>query len=154
MSYYPELPEGGLWALEIVLRNAAADPDYLNGVDCPYSGEEIEVLTRLVGVLGVEDEEIDPSETKWDRLERESDTLFRGLTNAGKQLEGKDNAEKMAYFRTATSLLDKIVGIQERIANIRAVAVFHATVMGIIEDEMDAGQRTRVMEKLERAIKQ
>lgn len=148
--YYPDLGDEALFALDIIARNIKTDPEYL--LDAPYPDAVLEIFGQMpAGSEATETLDLE-NEDKWDRLQRESDNLFRGLTDAGKQLDVRDNAEKMAYFRTATSLLDKIVGIQERILNLRAVSRFHSTVMAIMEDVLDPGQRTDVMERLQKAI--
>jgi len=150
--YYPPLPEGAAFALDIILQNIESDPEYL--LDAPYSGDELVVLDKLVTqVAAAASEEDEPLEGgKWARLERESNDLFKLLTDFSKKLDAKDNTETMAYFRTATALLDKIVGIQERTANLKQISRFHDTVLSIMEDEMDATQRTKVMERLQEAL--
>lgn len=155
MNYFPPLPEGAAWSLELVLRGIKSEPGYLDDEDCPYSEEDRKALERIAGQRRVEieeDAEIDPNEDKWARLERETKELFDGLMSEQDNFAVKDNAEKMAFFRTATSLLDKLVGIQERAANLRQIHQFHDAVLRIMEDTLDAGQRTNVMEELRRAI--
>lgn len=153
-DFYPPLPDRAVWAVDIILQNMAQDPDYL--IDSPYTHEEITTLERLAGnvsTLAEEAEEIEEvGDGKWARLERESDKLFKALTGFSAKLDAKDNAETMAYFRTATSLLDKIVGIQERTANLKQISMFHDTVLRVMEDVLDAGQRTEVMTQLKKAI--
>lgn len=150
MSFYPPLPTDAIWALDVILQNTKEDPLYLADEDCPYSPADVLVLTRLAGAQPVEldDDDAEETGTKWERLQRESDKLFKGLTKAGTLLEHKDNSEKMAYFRTATQLLDKIVSIQERAANLQKIHAFHDLVLTIMEDVLDAGQRTDVMARL------
>lgn len=148
-EFHPPLPDRATWALDIILRNLEQDPDYL--LDSPYTQEEIDVLERFAGrAVAVEEEA--PAEGKWARLEHESNKLFKSLTGFSANLNERDNAEQMAYFRTATSLLDKIVGIQERAANLKQINLFHDTVLTVMEDVLDAGQRTEVMDRLKKAI--
>lgn len=150
-EFHPPLPEGATWALDIILRNLEQDPDYL--LDSPYTQEELDVLERFAGRAEAVEEDEAPAEGKWARLEHESNKLFKMLTDFSSKLDSKDNAETMAYFRTATSLLDKIVGIQERAANLKQINLFHETVLTVMEDVLDAGQRTEVMSRLKTAIK-
>lgn len=149
--FYPPLPDRAVWAVDIILQNAQEDPEYLEF--SPYTAEEIETLQKLSnGVLEAEDLEELTGEDKWARLERESNTLFKALTMAGKDLQTADQAQKMAYFRTATSLLDKIVGIQERTANLKQIHKFHNTVLAVMEDTLEPGQRTAVLDRLKESM--
>ena len=153
-EFPPALPPGAAEKLEVILQCMDADPDFLEL--CPYPAEDIAVLRRFEApaAAAVEEEEDAPEETnKWGRLERESNKLFKMLTDFSSKLDSKDNAETMAYFRTATSLLDKIVGIQERAANLKQINLFHETVLTVMEDVLDAGQRTEVMSRLKASIK-
>lgn len=153
-DYHPHLPEGAAWAVDIIVRNAAQDTEYL--LDSPYTPEEIGIFERLAGVAsGVAEDEIETDEPtdKWGRLEKESNKLFKMLTEFSGKLDAKDNTEQMAYFRTATSLLDKIVGIQERSANLKQINLFHEAVLTTMEDVLEPEQRTAVLENLRNAIK-
>lgn len=152
-EFPPALPPGTAKMLAVILQCMDADPEFLEL--CPYPADDIDVLRRFDSATGVvADEEDVPEETnKWGRLERESNKLFKMLTDFSSKLDSKDNAETMAYFRTATSLLDKIVGIQERAANLKQINLFHETVLTVMEDVLDAGQRTEVMSRLKASIK-
>lgn len=149
--FYPPLPDRAVWAVDIILQNAQEDPEYLEF--SPYTQEEIETLQRIfTGVVEVAESEELTGEDKWARLEKESNQLFKALTAAGKDLQTADQAQKMAYFRTATSLLDKIVGIQERTANLKQIHKFHNTVLAVMEDTLDPGQRTAVLDRLKESL--
>jgi len=153
-SYYPQLPEGAAEGVELILRALSEDPEYLQDPDCPYSLADIESLQRIAGLdqLWMDDEDDEEDGDQWARLERDTKRIFKSLMAEQQSLGNKDNAEKMAFFRTATSLLDKLVGIQERAANLRQIHKFHDTVMTIMEDVLEAGQRTEVMDRLRNAI--
>lgn len=152
MSFFPPLPENAVFALDLILKRLAEDPEFLDDEDCPYTSEEKDFLSKFVAEISEVEEAEAELGNKWDRLERESNSLFKNLTETGATLQIKDHTEKMAYFRTATSLLDKIVSIQERTANLRQIHKFHETVLNIMEDTLDAEQRTAVMERLQQSI--
>jgi hypothetical protein len=151
MSYFPPLEDSTIWALGVIQTHLQEDPADLDHPERPYTDEEAAFLTQLLGPELVSDPNFE-GEGKWARLERESSDLFKSLTDTGKELAAGDNAEKMAYFRTATSLLEKIVGIQERTANLRAISRFHDTVLAVMEDILTPDQRTAVMERLKASI--
>lgn len=150
--FYPPLPDRAVWTVDIILQNIQQDPEYLDY--SPYTSEEITALRKWSSETTVELEEVEEvvGDDKWARLERESNSLFTALTAAGKDLQSADQAQKMAYFRTATSLLDKIVGIQERTANLKQIHKFHNTVLSVMEDVLEPGQRTAVLDRLKESI--
>lgn len=149
-EYPPDLPDGAAFCLDLILQRMAEEPDFLD--HAPYPQEDKDVLAKLESrIEQIEEEDLD-EDSKWGRLEKESNKLFKMLTDFSDKLNDKDNTETMAYFRTATSLLDKIVGIQERTANLKQISLFHDTVLAVVEDVLDAGQRTQVMEQLKKAI--
>ena len=151
MTYHPPLPSDALWALDLILMNVREQGEaYFDG--SPYGDDDRAILMKLAS-LDEKKEETEEGD-KWQRLEAESNKLFRELSRAGDLIEHKDNTEKMAYFRTATSLLDKIVGIQERTANLKKISQFHAEVLRIMDDVLTEDQRTTVMMALEKAIKE
>lgn len=152
MIFFPPLPENAVFALDVILKRLAEDPYLLEEPDCPYTAEEKAFLSKFVAEVSAIEEADEETGNKWDRLERESNALFKALTETGQALDMKDHTEKMAYFRTATSLLDKIVSIQERTANLRSIHKFHEMVLAIMEDTLDAGQRTTVMDRLQQSI--
>lgn len=146
MAIFPDLNH----ELGLVLQLLEQDPGLLSDPDCPYSADTKEVLASMSVETGVS-EEI-PAD-KWAKLERETQRLYDELKDSKDNLSIEDHAERMSYFRTATSLLDKLVGLQERAVGLKAIGTFHQTVLDIMEDVLDPGQRTEVMERLQKVIK-
>jgi hypothetical protein len=149
-DYPPNLPDGAAFCLDLILQRMAEEPDFLDYA--PYPQEDKDVLVKLESRIEQVAEEDLEDDSKWGRLEKESNKLFTMLTEFSNKLDSRDNTETMAYFRTATSLLDKIVGIQERTANLKQISRFHDTVLIVLEDVLDASQRTQVMEQLKKSI--
>lgn len=149
MTYYPDIDEQTLWQIEVVLNNSRDDPEYL--IEGGYSGAIVTMLDRINGyrVKGGSAEVVVAGD-RWTTLEADTNKLFEDLTAAGALLNIADHTEKMAYFRTATSLLDKIVGIQERVQNTKAVSTFHTTVITFLEDICTPDQRTELMQRLKK----
>lgn len=146
MPIYPDLNE----QLSVVFDLIRAENGYLEDPDCPYSAETKAFLTKFVESDEISSEE---PQDKWRKLERETQSLYDELKNSKDNLSIEDHAERMSYFRTATSLLDKLVGLQERAVGLKAIGTFHQTVLDIMEDILDPGQRTEVMQRLETVIK-
>lgn len=156
MTFFPDIDDRQLWSIEIILRNLAEDPEYLE--DSDYSPEIVQKFKEITGLTTIsassepEEGEKAQSGDKWTVLEAQTNKLYKSLMEEQQNLGAKDNAEKMSFFRTATQLLDKLVGIQERAANLAKIHQFHDTVLTIMDDLLDAGQRTEVMDRLRKAI--
>lgn len=146
MPIFPDLNH----ELGLVMQLLEQDPGLLSDPDCPYSAD---TKSFLVVLQGPRPETAEMPRDKWDRLEREAQRLYDELKESKDNLTIEDHAERMSYFRTATSLLEKLVGLQERAVGLKAIGAFHQTVMDIMEDVLDPGQRTEVMQRLEKVIK-
>lgn len=146
MAIFPDLNH----ELGLLLQLLKQEPGLLGDPDCPYSADTISALTVM---RGPEPEVAEAPADKWAKLERETQGLYDDLKESKDNLNTEDHAERMSYFRTATSLLDKLVGLQERAVGLKAIGTFHQTVLDIMEDVLDPGQRTDVMQRLEKVIK-
>lgn len=162
MSYFPPIDAKSVWGIGIVLRSLEEDPTFLDDEDCPYELATREFLLTLsdkpaeTAPARPEDEpDYDPFEgrSKWEVLEQESKKLFGQLMLEGNNLDTGDKAERMSYFRTATSLLDKIVAIEERANNLKQISSFYSTVLAVMEEVLEAEQRTKVLDRLRAATK-
>jgi hypothetical protein len=146
MAIFPDLNA----ELGLALQLLEQDPAFFEDPDAPYSPETRATLKKMVKEA---DGPVEAPRDKWDRLERETQALFDELKDSKDNLSIEDHAERMSYFRTATSLMDKLVGLQERAVGLRAIGLFHQTVLDIMEDILDAGQRTEVMNRLQKIIR-
>lgn len=147
MAVFPDLNT----ELPLALELFEADRNVLDDDDCPYSMETRLLLLKLL-VKGDVVAEVTPRD-KWEKLEQETQALYDDLKESKDNLTTEDHAERMSYFRTATSLLDKLVGLQERAVGLKAIGTFHQVVLDIMEDVLDPGQRTEVMQRLEKVVK-
>lgn len=163
MSFYPPCPNEGdvTFLLETVIRHLQEDDHYLDDIECPY-GPELRMLLQSIAPKVVDPndmvgraevlEDADPDEDRWAFLDREVQELYQSLKTQSNNLTNSTSAEKMSYFRTATSLLEKLVSLQERTVGLKRIAEFHDTVMTIMDDVLTPDQRTTVMDKLGKAM--
>lgn len=153
--HYPKLDQETLKNLNVVQKIAKAHPSYF--ITSPYSSEIQRLITEWflapkvaisktveTGKSAVEDDR-----EPWVMLYEETRDLYSNLKNT-EIMEDTNTSEKMAYFRTATSLLEKLVSLQERSLGLKEVGEFQHKVMDILETVMTPAQRTQVMEKLEK----
>lgn len=142
--YYPAVDADAWWALEIVIQNAAEDPDYLFSDDCPYPGWFRDRFGTARLTEPTDEEDLD--------LAGESTRLFRELKDAKDGFTSNDHAEKMAYFRTSTSLLEKLVSMAERAHNVKQISRFYQEVLDIMDQVLDEDQREAVRTRLKERI--
>ncbi|AJD82900.1 hypothetical protein PJWF_00006 [Achromobacter phage JWF] len=161
MSYhYPPLDEKVTWALGVIATLASEHEDYFLHPDCPYEGRTLVLLQALVlpPEGGGEDGQgavLPPVQVTAEDLANidsglEEDLLrvLLELKRHGATLTNVEQSEKMAYFRTITSLLEKLVLLRERAAGVKQVKEFESAVLGVMEDVLDPEQRTKVMDGL------
>lgn len=167
---YPDVSVQNLRFVEVMRRLHKEHPDYFTNQRCPYPNEVeryfrswFDTSVRPAGRPAGRDmgadygDSYDPradallGEDKWDALYREVVELYASLKNA--KPSAGDSSESMAYFRTATGLLDKLVGHQERCLGIKQVAEFHKVVLDIMEGVLSEDQRNKVMSLLKDSIK-
>jgi hypothetical protein len=135
------LDDKAKWAFEMVLRQLKEAPGLLDMPECPYSNEMKQFIRKLAGAgNGKTVETAD--------LEEEARQLYDELTEFGQELTTDDVSERMAWFRTRTNLLEKILSIKERTRTLKQMGEFEERVIGILEDVMTADQRTEVMARL------
>ena len=159
MSYYPACPEGIdlSFFLGTIIKHLEENPDYLDDPECPYEDDTRKILLRLVPKGNIKNrikeiQTLDPEEDRWEFLDREVQSLYNDLKKQAEVLGTSTSSEKMSYFRTATSLLEKLVSLQERTVGLKRIGEFHTTVMEVMDDILSPDQRTTVMKKLEDAI--
>lgn len=163
-SYYPEIEPGALLPVSLLFQNLLNDPLWLERPACPYETEVKEAIRDLwimvrqrpsTNVASATSAAISDGESQWSDVAVELRTLFNDLKTfsaSGVDIDsgasGLDPKEQMAYFRTATSLLDKIVSLGERANNIKAVSEFQSSVIKCFDEVLSPEQRTRMMEIL------
>ncbi len=138
-NYYPPLDLPTLRNLEVVRTLAKETPDYFLG--SPYS-PEIERLVMPVqaqqGASRNESEDVD--------VLAELTTTYRELINHKPDKE--DASATMGYFRTRTSLLEKLLELMDRGKNQKAISEFYSEVLKILEEVCTPTQVTQFSDKL------
>ena len=135
----------------------ADDPLWLDRPQCPYDEETAEVLRALwIEVRGRREKKAEPRErkplgegaSKWAELASEAEELFQELREFRDSVPIEDTKDRLAYYRTATVLLDKMVALGERSLNLRNVSEFQERVVSVFDQVMTPEQRTRATEML------
>lgn len=154
MNYYPEFDQGWLLPLRLVFESMQGDPLWLERNECPYDKSMVDALRGLWLEFKVKAEskvsksDLASADDKWTQLAQEMTSLFDDLKDFSSKIVIEDVKEQMAYFRTATALLDKITGLAERIHNVKTVSDFRGRVLQVFDEVLSPEQRTIAMEKL------
>ena len=148
-SYYPPVEASALQVWEIVFESMRNDPLWLERNDCPYDDDLRKELAGFwVRMRPGGRETVAAAVTTGDDLESNLITIYNELVEFKGSIGDGDIKEKMSYYRTVTSLLDKLTGLSERTKNVKAVSAYTAAVHRVFEEVMTPEQRTRAMEML------
>lgn len=151
--YYPPIPEDVVKQIEVVRQLSLEHPNYW--ANSPYPARLQNILrewfvrTKQVGAMTEDVIKKTTDGAKWEMLYKETEDLYSQLKEA--KFDAEDNAERMSYFRTATSLLSKLIEYQERALNLKMVSDFQNEVLLIMDEVLSPTQRTEVMERLRKA---
>lgn len=139
MTHHPTLDEKAIWALKVIEKGMDEDPEYLK--DAPYP---VEIMRLFQG--GYEDV---PAGDLGDLdVMVEIQRLYSQLQVTKTELQRGDSAEKIAFFRLAVGLLEKMVGLSERANNVRQIGLFHTAVLDVLEQYLNPVEITKVRAKL------
>jgi hypothetical protein len=153
MAFYPTIRDETILSMNVVLQNLEKDPDYLDSPECPYSPSVISFF-RARG-KGKEKEEVDnlfaleEGETDIDKIEEQVKAIINDLEDFGRKLNVSDSTDKMGYFRTKTSLVDKLLTMQERVYSIREINEFKTILLGFMDEVLTKDQITDFMTRLD-----
>ena len=144
--FFPPLSPEAAQTVVTILKLVAGDAGYLLDEACPYPGD-LKVAMRAVAL--VKADEVVEGMDKWDRLEHEAQQLFNSLKKT-KINETGDMSDQMAYYRTMTSLLEKLVSLQERAAGLKQMSEFQNAIIQFLDELCTPDQRTNLMERLKK----
>lgn len=154
-QFYPVNPT---LSMRIIVDNFKANPAYLEHSD--WSEEDIAFLTSLLkgenpSEPASDDLVFGQHRDKYDTISGEATALYNEMATFRNSQEFKEAtvAEKNSLLRTMTTLLDKLVSIDERARGLKYLSDFQNTLLDVIEDVMTPTQRTIIMERL-RDVKQ
>lgn len=150
MRYYPDLSQKVLVPLRVLREHLRTDPAFLDDPTCPYDQDTKEFLKLLAPSVGTEGGStfLGRSGSKHEILEREAADLYDEIKTFGRNLKVDDVTERMSYFRTRTTLLEKLISLTERAASMKSFFRFQDAVLAIFEDLLTPDQREEALERL------
>lgn len=141
--FYPELDTSTLKNVEIVRQLVQKHPSYF--LESPYGSEAETLLTKWFKRARSDTDGGVEAERSFDGLIAELEFIFSDLKTARPP---DSSEEKIAYIKTSTLVLERIVGLQERAFNVKQVSDFQRAVMQIMDEVMTPTQRTVIMDKM------
>lgn len=151
--FHPVLDDNVFWALDVIREQLSVDPGYLDLDECTYPERFKEIFRKRKDEDGDGEEVIITSLSMDDiDLVEETKLLFTELKDAAERFSDTDHSERMSYFRTSTSLLDKLIAMKERALNVRQVSRFYSTVLAVMEEILEPEQVTQVRERLKEYV--
>lgn len=153
MPFYPTIRDETVLPLNVVVQNLDKDRGYLDHDDCPYSETVKNFFRRFLSIT--EGPKVDLfAEAKTDGeyasvLDKQVEKIINDLEAFADTLGNADHSEKLAYFKAKTGLLEKLVGMRERIYNLREMNEFRGRVVGFLDEICTVDQITELMKRLD-----
>lgn len=152
--HFPSIPNDIAAQFGLMLMIAKDKPDYFDAPNCPYPDNLKALLKELTApkpilapVISTDSDPVLP-EDKWVMLEREAKKVFDDLKASYPDIKVQDVAERMSFFRTASSLLEKLVGLQERAVGLKQMSEFQNMIIQFLDEICDNNQKTILMERI------
>jgi len=145
-NVYPTLPSGLETRLSAVVFAARGSRGYFDDPECPY-GEDLKGLLRLLLGSGkaervkVESVGLDDNADKFDKMLKEIEETIEEMKSIEDDLTSGEVAERIQFVKAKTILLEKWIGIKEKIYNVREIAEFQAILIRQLDGVMSKDQR-------------
>lgn len=154
MDYYPNLSSAQTTAVRVALDQLELDPLWLDRPACPYDEATVEGMralwSRVRAAVSAKPErgEVQLEGDAWETLGVEANNILRDLIDMRDDIQGAEASDKLAYFKAAAALMERMVQLGERANNIKHVSDFTRRVMDVFEQVLSPEQRTRATEML------
>jgi hypothetical protein len=161
---YPPIDIAEISTFLTIIEDYIDDPSYFDPTECPYDPDIMDKIKKLVQPVMVASATIDEKNpvgrpTKQvvlpiDEVEKEINDIRQEL--ASLKIDGKtlETADRIQIIKTRAALVEKIIGMKERVTNLRTQKQFVTVVIGIMEDMMDQKQREKMIKLLEPYLEQ
>lgn len=146
MPFYPIISDDLLVPLQVIRRSLEKDAGYFDHPDCPYPAEIRELFQETASVdLFAENPELDVLDSQIQRVINDLEAFSRTLKST-------DHSEKLAYFKTKTSLIEKLIGMRERVLNLKEISEFRNLIMQFLDEICDRDQISDLIQRLDGAL--
>lgn len=162
MNNYPTINAKNMASLVSIVEQAAADNDYLDPATCPYDPGTIDMIRRILAVGGLDaivHATIRPERGKVGRpskapsipiseVEKEIDEIRQELGTLKIDGQTMETSDRIQVIKTRAALIERILGMKERIADVKRFHSFVTVVIGIIEEHVPVENREQLLMEL------
>ncbi len=142
MAFYPQVQEDQILLAKIVYENMLKDPGYLDKSPYPNSVKEFFIKIRPPEV---EDLFMDQDEIMV--IEEQIQSIINDMNSMSSLI--KEPTDRLNYAKTKTMLFEKLIGMRERVVNLKEINEFRNVVLQFMDEECTKDQITGLMKKLD-----
>jgi hypothetical protein len=148
-KYFPNISEDQILLVNRVLRSISENPEYLSDAQCPYPPlvKDFFLKQARASQGGVAEDLFEGDQVV--AIEKQIQKLINDLEDYGQKLGADDNSEKLQYFKTKNSLLEKLLNNLERAANLKQINEFRSTVIQFMDEILTKDQITDFMKRID-----
>lgn len=149
-KYFPNISEDQILLINRVIRSISENKDYLSDPSCPYPDTVKDFFakqTRLSGEGGEAPDLFEGDEIV--AIEKQIQKLLNDLEEYGRGLNADDTSEKLQYFKTKNSLLEKLLTNLERATNLKQINEFRSIVIQFMDEVLTKDQITTFMQRID-----
>lgn len=146
-KYFPNLSEDQILLIGRVFRSISENPEYLNDPDCTYSPAVKDFFSKQVAAVGVAPDLFEGDEVV--AIDKQIQKLMNDLETYGQSLGPADRSEKLQYFKTKNSLIEKLLTNKERVTNLKQINEFRSVVIQFMDEVLTKDQITIFMQRID-----
>lgn len=166
-TFTPKAQESLLILQKILLKN----PEALTSKDCPYPKKLKDTLNVLL-VIGAtrsnpeqvkmliesqkkENTPIEQNESELDEeidIDKESRRLYNQIKGKMANLDRMETSEQLQLFRTATTLLEKLLNVNERASNVEKFNDFKKFIIESMDRYLTPSQKTEFVDLIDETL--
>ena len=154
-SFYPPLDAGSVTAVRAAVSQARRHADWLVSPGCPYDQATRLGLTELLRALppasSAPEEPQAPVDDadRYTTLEGDANSMLRELRELLTQIGKEEVKERLAGYKVATTLMEKLIDLGERASTLRDMSQFQRGVLKVFDTVLTPAQRTQALRLLE-----
>jgi hypothetical protein len=176
-AFYPQINLGALAGVAAIKQQIEAREDYLTADDCPYDQDtrdqltkllapkivevpvekiverivekKVEVVSKAAEGAGKRGPKVKGSGVDMDGVAKEVQDIRDELKQLKLDSKALQTADKIQIIKTRATLVEKLIGMDEKANNQRKVGTFMSTVLTILDDLMPEEGRQEFMKRLE-----
>lgn len=146
-KYFPNISEDQILLINRVFRSLEDNPEYLNDPNCKYSTPVRDFFTKRVAATAATPDLFEGDEIV--AVEKQIQQLLNDLEVYGRSLSADDTSEKLQYFKTKNSLLEKLLNNMERATNLKQINDFRSIVISFMDEVLTKDQITDFMKRID-----